>query len=144
MFFRRQRPAAPTFQDRLDSLKCAGFGVTQRPDGTVLVSRDECAIVLRAEGGHVRHLQPAGIPIGNELASLVDGGYQKFFRTPSGQTKPALASELKALHAFEEDLKDALGLESLYNQSLGTVSTYYLYDRVKDRDKGVAKRVWEE
>jgi hypothetical protein len=50
---------------------------------------------------------------------------------------------LKALHEFEEDLREALGQESYYNQSLGTVSTFYLYDRVKDRDGGVPKRVWE-
>ena len=81
--------------------------------------------------------------MGSEIGSLVDGGYQKFFRTPSGKTKPATAAELKAIHDFEEDLKEALGLESLYNESLGTVSTFYLYDRVKDRDHGVPKRVWE-
>ena len=56
---------------------------------------------------------------------------------------PALADELKALHEFEEDLKEGLGQESYYNESLGTVSTFYLYDRVKDRDRGVARRVWE-
>ena len=50
--------------------------------------------------------------MGGEIGSLVDGGYQKFFRTPSGKTKPALASELKALHDFEEDLKEGLGQES--------------------------------
>jgi len=143
MFFRRQRPTAPTFQDRLDTLKRDGFAVTQRPDGTVLVSRGDCAIALHEVDGQVRHMQPAGIPIGGEIASLVDGGYQKFFRTPSGKTKPALASELKALHEFEEDLKETLGVDSLYNESLGTVSSYYLYDRVKDRDKGAPKRVWE-
>ena len=49
-------------------------------------------------------------------------------RQPSGKVKPALASELKALHDFEEDLKEGLGLETLYNEALGTVSTYYLYD----------------
>jgi hypothetical protein len=37
-----------------------------------------------------------------------------------------------------------LGQESYYNESLGTVSTFYLYDRVKDRDRGVPKRVWED
>jgi hypothetical protein len=31
----------------------------------------------------------------------------------------------------------------LYNESLGTVSTFYLYDRVQDRDRGVPKRAWE-
>jgi hypothetical protein len=54
-----------------------------------------------------------------------------------------LADELKALHNFEEDLREGLGEDSLYNESLGTVSTFYLYDRVKDRDAGVPKRVWE-
>ena len=54
-----------------------------------------------------------------------------------------LAEELKGVHEFQEDLREALGLESLYNESLGTVSTQYLYDRVKDRDRGAPKRPWE-
>jgi hypothetical protein len=144
MFVRRQRPIVLTFQDRLDNLKRAGFSVTPQPDGAVLASKGECAVALREGGGQVRRAELAGIPMGGEIGSLVDGGYQKFFRTPSGKSKPALASELKALHDFEEDLKEGLGLESLYNESLGTVSTYYLYDRVKDRDRGVPKRVWEQ
>lgn len=143
MFARRPRHTEPTFQDRLDNLKRAGFTVTPRPDGTVVVARGECAVALRESGGEVRRAELGGILMGGEIASLVDGGYQKFFRTPSGKTKPALASELKALHDFEEDLKEGLGLETLYNEALGTVSTYYLYDRVKDRDRGVPKRVWE-
>jgi hypothetical protein len=144
MFFRRQRPVELTFQDRLDNLKRAGFSVASRPDGTVLVSKGECAVALRESGGQIRRADLAGILMGSEIGSLVDGGYQKFFRTPSGKTKPALAGELKALHDFEEDLKEGLGLETLYNEALGTVSTYYLYDRVKDRDRGVPKRVWEQ
>ncbi|HXM45439.1 MAG TPA: hypothetical protein VN924_29650 [Bryobacteraceae bacterium] len=144
MFFRRKRPAEVTFQDRLDNLKRAGFSVTPRPDGAVLVARGGFAVALRESGGEVRRAELGGILIGGEIGSLVDGGYQKFFRTPSGKTKPALASELKALHDFEEDLKEGLGLETLYNEALGTVSTYYLYDRVKDRDGGVPKRVWEQ
>ena len=143
MFFRRQRPANPTFQERLDNLKHAGFAVASQPDGSVLVSRDECAVALRETAGQIGSGQPAGILLDGEIASLIDGGFQKFFQTQSGKRKPALAHELKALHAFEEDLKEGLGLESLYNESLGTVSTYYLYDRVQDRDRGVPKRVWE-
>ena len=85
----------------------------------------------------------AGMAMGGEIGALVDGGFQKFFRPPSGKSRPALAGDLKALHEFEEDLKEALGQESYYNQSLGTVSTFYLYDLVKDRDRGVPKRVWE-
>ncbi len=144
MFFRRQRHIDPTFPQRLDSLKSAGFTVVPRPDGSVLVSKGKCAVALRENNGRVEHAELAGVLMGNEIGSLVDGGYQKFFRTPSGKTKPALAPELKAIHEFEEDLKEALGLESLYNESLGTVSTYYLYDRVKDRDHGVPKRVWQQ
>jgi hypothetical protein len=53
---------------------------------------------------------------------------------------------LKALHSFAEELKMALGLPSLYNESLGTVSESYQYDRIKDRDKPTVdrpKRPWE-
>jgi len=143
MFFRRERPKIPTFQERLDQLKKLGFKVTQQSGASVRVSRESCAVDLSEREGGVHISDRAGIAIGNEIGLLVDGGYQKFFRTASGKTKPALADDLKALHDFEEDLKEALGQKSLYNESLGTVSTYYLYDRVQDRDRGVPKRVWE-
>jgi hypothetical protein len=53
---------------------------------------------------------------------------------------------LHALQQFTEELKEALGLPSLYNESLGTVSEAYQYDRVADRDKPAPerpKRPWE-
>ena len=143
MFFRRERPKNLTFAERLDNLRKAGFTVTPQPGGAVRVSRANCAVDLKEEGGTVHRLDRAGILMGPEIGALVDGGYQKFFRTPSAKKKPALADELKALHDFEEDLKEGFGEESLYNESLGTVSTFYLYDRVKDRDRGVPKRAWE-
>lgn len=144
MFFRRERPKNLTFSERLDNLRKVGFTVTQQPGGAVRVSRENCAVDLKEEGGTVHRLERAGILMGNEIGVLVDGGYQKFFQTPSHKKKPALAEELKALHDFEEDLKEGLGEISLYNESLGTVSTFYLYDRVADRDRGVPKRVWEQ
>ena len=144
MFFRRERPKIPTFQERLDQLKNAGFTITPIAGGAVRVSRGTCAVDLtEREGGGFHIAERAGIAIGSEIGVLVDGGFQKFFRTPSGRTKPALAEYLKALHDFEEDLKAGLGEKSLYNEALGTVSTFYLYDRVQDRDRGVPKRVWE-
>ena len=124
-------------------LKSLGFTVAQKAGGGVRVSRDSCAVDLENRAGAVHIVHRAGILVGSDIGFLVDGGYQKFFRTKAGKTKPALASELKALHDFEEDLKEGLGQESYYNESLGTVSTFYLYDRVKDRDRGVPKRVWE-
>ena len=144
MFFRRERPKTLTFQERIDQLKTLGFTVTPLPGGGVRVSRGACAINLGQKSDAVHIDERAGILIGQEIGLLVDGGFQKFFRTASGKRKPALADELKALHDFEEDLKEALGQKSLYNESLGTVSTYYLYDRVQDRDRGVPKRVWEQ
>ena len=143
MFFRRQTPKNPTFAERLECLRKAGFTVTPLPGGAVRVSRENCAVDLKEENGIVHREGSAGILMSGEIGVLVDGGFQKFFQMPSGLRKPALAEELKALHDFEEDLKEGLGEESLYNESLGTVSTFYLYDRVKDRDRGVPKRVWE-
>jgi hypothetical protein len=43
-------------------------------------------------------------------------------------------------------LKVGLGLPSLYNESLGTVSESYHYDRIENRDQATVdrpKRPWE-
>ncbi|HXA50281.1 MAG TPA: hypothetical protein VNV86_08265 [Candidatus Acidoferrum sp.] len=142
MFFRRERPKVVTFQDRLDALKTAGFTVTKE-GGVARLSRGECAVDLTetTDGYHID--ERAGILICGEIGVLVDGGFQKFFRTPTGIRKPATADHLKALHDFEEDLMEVFGEKSLYNIALGTVSTFYQYDRVKDRDRGVPKRAWD-
>src|SRR5271157_4561974 len=136
MFFRRERPNLPTFAGCMEDLRKAGFTVSPAAGGAVRVSRGDYAVDLKEENGTVSSAGRAGILLSGEIANLVDGGFQKFFRTPAGKQKPALADELKGLHEFEEDLKEALGQESYYNDSLGTVSTYYLYDRVQDRDRG--------
>ena len=143
MFFRRERLKNPTFAERLENLRHAGIAIAPMAGGVVRASRGGCAVDLKDENGTAAIAGRAGIERGSEIGALVDGGFQKFFETPSGGKKPALADELKALHDFEEDLKQALGQESYYNQSLGTVSAFYLYDRVKDRDRGVPRRVWE-
>jgi hypothetical protein len=136
MFFRREKPPTPTFHDRVETLKAKGYSVTLQPSGTSRVVRANCAVDVPGDAR-------AGILMGNEIGSLVDSGYQKFFRAPSGVKKPATAEELVELHNFEEDLKEALGQKMLYNEALGTVSTFYQYDRVEDRDGGVPKRAWE-
>jgi hypothetical protein len=142
MFFRRERVKTPTFAERLENLRRAGFTVTPVAGGAVRVARGPYAADLR-EAAERAESSGAGALMGDEIGALVDGGYQKFFLTPSGKKRPALAEDLQALHELEEDLKEALGQESYYNQSLGTVSNLYLYDRVKDRDRGVPKRAWE-
>jgi hypothetical protein len=143
MFFRRKRPVALTFEERLDRLRKAGLTVASLAGARARVSRDNCAADLREVDGACRLTGRAGMLLGGDIAALVDGGYQKFFRTADGRRQPATASQLQALHEFEEDIKEALGQDSYYNESLGTVSTYSQYDRVTDRDRGVPKRPWE-
>jgi hypothetical protein len=143
MFFRREAPRNPSFAERLETLRRTGFQVTEMPGGAVRAGRGICGVDLKETGGVISAQGRAGVLMNGEIGALVDGGFQKFFRTPGGAKKPATADELKALHEFEEDLKEGLGQESYYNESLGTVSTYYLYDRVQDRDRGVPRRAWE-
>jgi hypothetical protein len=144
MFFRRAHTKALTFEERLEKVRQAGFTVEAQPGSRrVRISRAGCAVVLDLEDAAPKVVERPGVMIDGEIGALTDGGYQKFFLTPGGKRKPALARDLTALHDFQEDLREALGEISLYNESLGTVSTFYLYDRVKDRDHGVPKREWE-
>ncbi len=72
-------------------------------------------------------------------------GYQQFLKTSKNEIA-ATSDHLKALHQFTEEFKEALGLPSLYNESLGTVSEAYQYDRIQDRDKPEPqrpKRPWQ-
>ena len=71
--------------------------------------------------------------LGGQIARLVDKGYQKFLKTPKMEI-PATADHLRAIHEFSEELKEAAGATSLYNESLGTTSDRYVYDRVKGRE----------
>jgi hypothetical protein len=144
MFFRREHAKKMTFDDYLNQARAAGFTVEGMGGGRVRISRDGAAAVVESTPeGPPRFTERAGVMIGQEIAGLVDGGYQKFMATPSGKRRPALSSDLILIHNFQEDLREALGLTSLYNEALGTVSNQYLYDRVEDRDAGVPVRPWE-
>ena len=101
------------------------------------------AHVEDAGAGKVK-LGKAGVLVGGEIALLVSAGYQMFLRTPSGKEVPALAPHLKTLHAFDDDLREGLGLTTLYNQALGTVCDDHLYDRVEDRDAGPQHHAWDK
>lgn len=73
-----------------------------------------------------------GFVLGGEVATLLDRGYQKFWKTTRLEV-PATADSLKAVHRFAEELREVVGEPSLYNESLGTTSDSYLYDRLKGR-----------
>jgi hypothetical protein len=143
MFFRRETPREPGFEERLESLKNLGFIVKFLNAGHARVSRDGIGAIVEDRPGQRPHVNRAGFMIGDEIGLLVNAGYQMFWRTPSGKRVPAQASQLKSLHNFEEDLKEGLGLTSLYNESLGTTSDLHLYDRVEHRDEGDAHKPWQ-
>jgi len=105
-------------------------------------SRDGIGVVIADEGGVHPHVERPGLMMGGEIGLLINGGYQMFWRTPGGKQLPAQAAQLKALHSFEEDLKQGLGLPSLYNQGLGTTSDLHLYDRVEHRDLADGHKPW--
>lgn len=144
MLFRRERPHQPSFAERIDNLKKFGFAVEAATPQQATVIRDGIAALVEDRLGQRPHVNKAGLIIGHEIGLLVNGGYQMFWKTPAGQRTPALAAQLKNLHNFEEDLKEGLGLPSLYNESLGTTSDLHLYDRVEHRDEGPACRPWDE
>src|SRR5215469_745054 len=143
MFFRRPTPHTPTFDERLANLKEFKFETKREASGGVLVTRGGCGAMIEDAGNGAVNVGKAGVMVGSEIALLVSRGYQMFLRTPSGKEIPALATHLHKLHDFDEDLREGLGLTSLYNLSLGTTSDEHLYDRVEDRDEAPHARPWE-
>jgi hypothetical protein len=144
MFFRRETPRVPTFDERIAGLKAYKFDAKMEGAGKARVTRDGCGAIVEDSGSGNVTIGKAGVLIGNEIGVLVSRGYQMFLRTPSGKELPALAKHLQVLHAFDEDLREGLGLTSLYNLSLGTTSADHLYDRVEERDEGPQHHAWDK
>ena len=144
MFFRRERPRIPSFAERLELLKKAGFGAENQPDGRVKIVKHGIGAFIGDEGKNQPEIEKAGVLVGSEICTLLSAGYQMFLESPSGKRFPATAEQLKALHQFEDDVKDALGLVNLYNTSLGTTTPKHMYDRVYKRDTGQQPKPWEK
>jgi hypothetical protein len=130
----------PNFTDALATLAGHQFDVSSARDGSspsakaFQVRKYGCAAeIAAAPDGSTLVLARPGWLLDGQIARLVDRGYQKFFKTPKLEI-PATASHLRALHDFSEELTQAAGATSLYNEALGTTSDKYLYDRVKGRE----------
>ncbi len=139
---------ARTYEEALAWLRDHGFDVTEAP-GTnsrvFLRKYNVSAAIQKASDDNVKIFAYPGCLVGSEISKLVNRGYQQFLKTSKAEL-PATAEHLKSLQSFAEELKMALGLPSLYNESLGTVSEAYQYDRVENRDKAEVdrpKRPWE-
>src|SRR5258708_39630495 len=128
---------ARTYEEALAWLRDHGFDVTDAPgtNGRVFLRKyNVSAAIQKTPEDTVKIFAYPGYLIGSEISKLVNRGYQQFLKNSKTEV-PATADHLKALHSFAEELKVALGLPRLCNESLGTVSESYHYDRIDDRDK---------
>ena len=139
----------PNFDQTLDILRAHCFDVSAYPEvaGGVLVSKHGAAAVIAAsedKNGSAAFVESPGALVGGKVARLLDRGYQKFIKTPQFEL-PASASQLQGIHLFSEELKQLTGAISLYNESLGTTSDVYEYDRLKGREavESAPARPWE-
>jgi hypothetical protein len=129
-----------TFNDTLAFLGSQRFDVApaqggaKRVPNAIRVSKYGCAAeIAPAPDGTPEILTRPGWLLNGEISRLLDRGYQKFLKASKLEI-PATADHLRAVHEFSEELKEAIGGTSLYNESLGTTSDVYMYDRVKGRE----------
>jgi len=140
--------AERTFEDAVQWLRDHGFDLIEAPgtQGRVFLKKYTVSAAIQKDGEDgVKIFAYPGYLISGEISKLINRGYQQVLKTSKTEVA-ATADHLKALQQFSEELKEALGLPSLYNESLGTVSEAYQYDRIIDRDKPSAdrkKRPWE-
>jgi hypothetical protein len=140
-----------SYDDAVTWLRDHGFDILEAPgtgaSGRIFLKKyNVSAAIEKSDDGGSRVFAHPGYLIGGEISKLVDKGYQKFLKTTKTEVA-ATAEHLKALHDYTEELKEAIGATSLYNESLGSVSESHQYDRVKDRDQAEAsrpKRPWQE
>ncbi len=130
-----------TFDQILSELRASKFDVRELSGvaGEVLVDKNGVGAILKksADGKSASLTANPGFLLGGAISRLLDRGNQKFLKTRKLEL-PATADHLRAVHHFAEELRERAGSESLYNESLGTVSDVYLYDRVKGREHNSA------
>ena len=137
-----------TYEDAVNWLREHGFDLIEAPGAQVRVFLKKytvSAAIQKTDDGGVKIFAYPGYLIGGEISKLVNKGYQQFLKTTKTEVA-ATADHLKAQHQIAEEMKEGLGLPSLYNESLGTVSESYQYDRIKDRDTPEVerpKRPWQ-
>jgi hypothetical protein len=141
------------FEQMLDALRAHSFDVAPYKGvaGGTMVSKGGVGAVLvpgktneRWESGGALLAVTPGVLIKGEISRLLDRGYQKFIQSAQYEL-PATAGQLHAIHDFTEELNLVTGALGLYNESLGTTSDLYEYDRLKGREaeQPAPARPWE-
>jgi hypothetical protein len=139
----------PNFEQILEALRAHSFEVVPSEEvaGGVLVTKYGAGAILAPgpdqETPAAFAVRPGAL-VGGKVARLLDRGYQKFLKTTQFEL-PAAASQLQAIHLFSEELKQVTGAINLYNESLGTTSDVYVYDRLQGREAAhsALPRPWE-
>jgi hypothetical protein len=147
-----KKKSHPNFDQTLELLRTQGFDVAScdAVAGGFLVSRYGIAAVLVPVQDALDKVDRAiyavtpGVLVRGEISRLLDRGYQKFIKTAQYEL-PATAVQLHAIHQFSEELDQIIGRGDLYNESLGTTSDTYQYDRLKGREAAepAPRRPWE-
>jgi hypothetical protein len=143
---RKTRKAS--FEQAMEALSARSFEVSPYPGvpGQMLVSkRGAAALLAPGTDAPVVFTERLGALVQGEVARLLDRGYQKFLKTSHFEI-PATAAQLHAIHAFGEELNQVIGAINFYNDSLGTTSDLYQYDRLKGRQTAgpVSAAPWEQ
>jgi len=148
-----RKTRTPSFQEIVDALRARAFDVVPFKgvaDGTMVSKGGVAAVLVPSQtnpkldsGGASLAITP-GVLVRGEIARLLDRGYQKFIKT-SQYELPATAAQLHAIHDFTEELNLVTGAMGLYNESLGTTSDLYEYDRLRGREQAQPQpvRPWE-
>ena len=131
-----------TYEDAVQYLRDHGFDLIEAPGtpGRVFVRKYNVSAAIQKDG-------PKDFRLPGYHRRRISSSTRSQVLKTSKTEVAATADHLKSLQEFSEELKEALGLPSLYNESLGTVSEAYQYDRIVDRDKPVPdrpKRPWEK
>ena len=131
-----------SFEQTLDVLRARSFDVAPYKgvaNGMMVSKHGVAAVLLPGKtneqfesGGSLLAVTP-GIVVKGEIARLLDRGYQKFIKTSQFEL-PATADQLHAIHEFTEEMNQVTGAMGLYNESLGTTSDLYQYDRLRGRE----------
>jgi hypothetical protein len=142
----------PNFDSLVGALRAQSFDVSSSTaaSNAVQVVKNGVAAVLapsgagKGEGSAASLVVTPGVLVKGEIARLLDRGYQKFLKSAQYEL-PATAAQLHAIHTFTEELNLVTGTMGLYNESLGTTSDLYQYDRLRGREvpADAARRPWE-
>jgi len=120
-------------QAQVESLSTKGFNV-RSSGGVARIEKYDCGAELRKEpSGDFQMTIIPSIMAQGQFTHLWDAGYQKFLLTHDGRKLPVRVGQLQDLRRFNEELRNALGIPTYYNEALGSTCQYSVYDRLKGR-----------